>query len=58
MRFELRAITSDGRIESLDCQAVDEQSARQQAESRGYTVLQVRGRRSLSLLRRGAPTGS
>ena len=51
MRFELRAITSDGRIESLDCQAVDEQSARQQAESRGYTVLQVRGRRSLSLLR-------
>jgi general secretion pathway protein F len=50
MRFELRAITSDGRIESLDCQAVDEQSARQQAESRGYTVLQVRGRRSLSLL--------
>ena len=50
MRFELRAITPDGRIESLDFQAVDEQSARQQAEMRGYTVLQVRGRRSLSLL--------
>ena len=50
MRFELRAITPDGRIESLDFQAVDEQSARQQAEIRGYTVLQVRGRRSLSLL--------
>jgi general secretion pathway protein F len=51
MRFELRAITPDGRIESLDYQAIDEQSARQQAESRGYTVLQVRSRHSLSLLR-------
>jgi general secretion pathway protein F len=50
MRFELRAITPDGRLESLDFQAVDEQSARQQAEIRGYTVLQVRSRRSLSLL--------
>src|SRR5688500_17325989 len=44
MRFQLRAITSDGRLESLDCQALDEQSARQQAESRGYTVLEVRSR--------------
>ena len=51
MRFELRAITPDGRIESLDYQAVDEQSARQQAENRGYTVLQVRSRHTLSLLR-------
>jgi general secretion pathway protein F len=51
MRFHLRAITSDGRIESLDYQAVDEQSARQQAESRGYTVLQVRGKHGISLLR-------
>jgi general secretion pathway protein F len=51
MRFHLRAITSDGRIESLDCQAVDEQAARQQAESRGYTVLQVRGTHNLTLLR-------
>jgi general secretion pathway protein F len=51
MRFELRAITPDGRIESLDYQAVDEQSARLQAENRGYTVLQVRSRQSLSLLR-------
>ena len=45
MHFELRAISTDGRVESLDFQAVDEQAARQQAESRGYTVLQVRGRR-------------
>ena len=44
MRFELRAISTDGHVESLDFQAVDEQAARQQAEARGYTVLQVRGR--------------
>lgn len=48
MRFHLRAITHDGRIESLDYQAVDEQAARQQAESRGYTVLQIRGGHGLS----------
>jgi general secretion pathway protein F len=46
MHYELRAISTDGRVESLDFQAVDEQAARQQAESRGYTVLQVRGRRA------------
>lgn len=51
MRFHLRAITHDGRIESLDYQAVDEQAARQQAESRGYTVLQVRGRHGFARLR-------
>jgi general secretion pathway protein F len=51
MRFHLRAITHDGRIESLDYQAVDEQAARQQAESRGYTVLQVRGRAGFSWMR-------
>jgi general secretion pathway protein F len=47
MRFELRAITQDGRLESVDCQALDAQSARRQAESRGYTVLEVRSRKSL-----------
>src|SRR5262245_28852974 len=46
MRFELRAITPQGRIESLDTQALDAQAAREQAESRGYTVLEVRGRRA------------
>ena len=51
MRFHLRAITHDGRIESLDYQAVDEQAARQQAESRGYTVLQVRGRAGFAWMR-------
>jgi general secretion pathway protein F len=47
MRYELRAITQDGRLESVDCQALDAQSARAHAESRGYTVLEVRARRSL-----------
>ena len=45
MRFDLRAITHDGRLESLDCQALDEQAARQQAESRGYTVVSVSRKR-------------
>ena len=50
MRFHLRAITPEGRIASLDTQALDEQAARQQAESRGYTVLEVKSQRGLSLI--------
>ena len=50
MRFHLRAITPEGRIESLDTQALDEQAARQQAESRGYTVLEVKSRRGVPLV--------
>jgi general secretion pathway protein F len=42
MRFELKAITQEGRVESLDFQALDEAGARQQAEGRGYTVLALR----------------
>jgi general secretion pathway protein F len=42
MRYQLKGITQDGHIESLDFQALDEAGARQQAESRGYTVLAVR----------------
>lgn len=54
MRFELRAITQEGRIESLECQAFDETAARQQAERRGYTVLAVRRKSDpLGLLRGG-----
>jgi general secretion pathway protein F len=41
MRFELKAVGPDGRVESLDFQGLDEASAIQQAESRGYTVLAV-----------------
>jgi general secretion pathway protein F len=43
MRFQLKAISPDGRVESLALQAADEAGARRQAEGRGYTVLQVRG---------------
>jgi general secretion pathway protein F len=56
MRFQLRAITQDGRIESLDCQAIDERSARAQAEIRGYTVLSVAARRELAALWGGGAT--
>src|SRR4051794_4013932 len=55
MRFELRAITSDGRIESVDLQALDEAGAREQAQSRGLTVLAVRRKADvLRLFRLGA----
>ena len=49
MRFELKAVGPDGRIESLDFQGLDEASARQQAESRGYTVLAVRAKAGFAL---------
>src|SRR3979409_2643573 len=44
MRFELKAVSPDGRVESLDLPGLDQASAVQQAESRGYTVLGVRAR--------------
>jgi len=44
MRFELKAVSADGRVESLDLHGLDRTSAIQQAESRGYTVLAVRAR--------------
>ena len=44
MRFELKAITSDGRVEWLDFQAPDRASAVEQLEERGYTVLSVRAK--------------
>src|SRR4026209_1915283 len=47
MRFELKAITQEGRIEALDFQALDESGARQQAEGRGYTVLTLRRKSNL-----------
>lgn len=49
MRFRLKAVGPDGRIESLDFQALDWSSAVQQAESRGYTVLAVRERAGFAL---------
>ena len=53
MRFELRAITHDGRMETLDLQALDEASAREHAQGQGYTVVAVRRRTDLfAFLRR------
>jgi general secretion pathway protein F len=54
MRFELRAITHDGRIETLDLQALDEASAREHAEGQGYTVVAVKRRANLFGFWRGA----
>ncbi len=50
MRFELKAITQEGRIESVDFHALDEASAREQAASRGLTVLTIRKRSDLRSL--------
>lgn len=50
MRFELRAITQEGRVESVDFHALDEASAREQAASRGLTVLTLRRRSDLRSL--------
>ncbi|HET7199335.1 MAG TPA: type II secretion system F family protein [Burkholderiales bacterium] len=44
MRFELKAVNLDGRVEALDLHGLDRASAVQQAEGRGYTVLSVRAR--------------
>jgi len=44
MRFELKAVNLEGRVESLDLHGLDRASAIQQAESRGYTVLAVHPR--------------
>jgi general secretion pathway protein F len=54
MRFELKAVNLDGRIESLDLHGLDRASAVQQAESRGYTVLAVHPRAGFGLRWRGA----
>jgi len=54
MRFELKAVSQEGRVESLDFQGLDEASAVQQAESRGYTVLAVRPRAGFTTSWRGA----
>jgi general secretion pathway protein F len=55
MRFQLKAISPDGRVESLALQAADEAGARRHAEGRGYTVLQVRGWQGLAIGRERFP---
>jgi general secretion pathway protein F len=47
MRFELKAVSPEGKVESLDLQGLDQASAVQQAEGRGYTVLTVHARTGL-----------
>lgn len=47
MRFELKAITQEGRIESLDYNALDEAGALELAKNRGLTVLTIRRRTDL-----------
>ncbi len=44
MRFELKAITSDGRVEWVAFQAADRATAIEQLQGRGYTVLSVRAK--------------
>src|ERR1700674_1750386 len=48
MRYQLKAIGQDGRVEALNLDAFDQGGAVQQAESRGYTVLAVRRRSVLA----------
>ncbi len=49
MRYLLKAVSHDRRVEVLDLQGFDESSVVQQAENRGYTVLAVQLRASFSL---------
>jgi general secretion pathway protein F len=54
MRFELKAVNLDGRVEALDLHGLDRASAVQQAEGRGYTVLSVRARAGFGVRAAGA----
>jgi general secretion pathway protein F len=44
VRYQLKTVAPNGRVELLDFQAADPASAVQQIEERGYTVLSVRAR--------------
>jgi general secretion pathway protein F len=54
MRYLLKAVSNEGRVASLDFQGLDEASAIQQAESRGYTVLAVHPRGPFTVSWHGA----
>src|SRR4051794_11632413 len=54
MRFELKAVASDGRVERLDFEASDRSSATRLVQGRGYTVLSVRTKVLAGLWRRAA----
>lgn len=51
MRYVLKAVSPEDRVESLELQGPDEASAVRQAESRGYTVLAVRRRPGVAAAR-------
>src|SRR5260221_3909169 len=48
VRYQLKTVSSDGQIASLDLQGIDESSVIQQAQSGGHTVLAVRRRVSFA----------
>jgi len=56
MRYQLKAIAPDGRIESVQFQALDRASAVQQLEGQGYTVLSVKANAELFAFWRGVRT--
>jgi general secretion pathway protein F len=56
MRYQLKAIGPDGRVESVSFQAADKASAVQQLEGQGYTVLSVKAKSELFALWRGVRT--
>ena len=56
MRYQLKAIAPDGRIESVQFQALDRASAVQQLEGQGYTVLSVKANADLFAFWRGVRT--
>jgi len=47
MRYALKAVGPDGRVESLELQAPDRDAAVRQIEGTGYTVLSVRSRNGM-----------
>ena len=56
MRYQLKAIGPDGRVELLNSQAPDKASAVQQIEGQGYTVLSVKAKAELFALWRAVRT--
>lgn len=54
MRFALKTIRPEGRVELIEVQARDSAAAEQQAKERGYTVIAVRPRNTIFGLWRGA----
>ena len=52
MRFELKAIGPEGRVESVEFHAPDRDSAVREVEGKGYTVLSVRAKASFALDRK------